>query len=117
MREIFLVALSFILLDIVSGILAAVVNEELNSSKMRKGLYHKIAEIVLMALGVVGQYASTVAGLDGIVPDAVFQSVIVYVIVMELVSILENVCKANPNLKLASLLAMFGREEENNGDE
>ena len=112
MKELFVLALIFILLDIVSGILAAAVHGKISSSAMRSGLYHKTAEILLMSVGVVGQIAVSYTGLNGVIPDAIFQSVIVYVVAMELVSILENINKANPKLKLNALKAMFGRQQE-----
>lgn len=112
MKELFILALIFILLDIVSGILAAAVHGEISSSAMRKGLYHKMAEILLMSVGVVGQISISYTELSGVIPDAIFQSVIVYVVAMELLSILENINKANPKLKLNVLKAMFGRQQE-----
>ena len=113
MKELFILALIFILMDIVSGILASAVHGEISSSAMRKGLYHKTAEVLLMSVGVAGQIAVRYAELNSVIPDAIFQSVIVYVVAMELVSILENINKANPKLKLNELLNLFGKQGTN----
>ena len=112
MITLFCIALAFILLDIISGITASALKKEISSRTMREGLYHKTAEILLMSVGVVGQMAVNYTELAGVIPDAIFQSVIVYVVAMELVSILENINKANPDLKLNALLSMFGKQQE-----
>ena len=112
MKELIITALVFILLDIVSGVTAACKNKERRSSAMREGRYHKAAEIILIAVGAASQYAISMTELNGMIPDAIFNSVSVYVILMELVSILENVSKVNPDLKIGTLLSMFGKKEQ-----
>lgn len=112
MKELLMIALAFILLDVISGLVSAFANKNVSSSIMRQGLYHKIAEIMLMGVAAVSQYAISYTELAGIVPDMVFQSVVIYVIGMELISILENICKTNPNLKLDVIFKMFNQEKE-----
>ena len=92
----------FMMCDIISGFLQAVVNHNVQSVKIREGIVHKASiALIIFAVYALELTASHVAGLriDGLgtVP------VCVIVILMELVSIWENVCSANPELKNSSL--------------
>lgn len=69
-------------LDVLTGYLNAWIKKEVSSSIMRKGLGHKVAEIVYLALGMLGK-----AGLGY---GAILYFISVYIIVMELISIFEN---------------------------
>ena len=42
---IYIVTLCFILFDSVTGIIKALYNKKLNSTALRKGLFHKLAEV------------------------------------------------------------------------
>lgn len=92
----------FMMCDILSGFLQAVVNHNVQSVKIREGLVHKAAiALIIFAVYALELTARHVAGLSidglGTVP------VCVIVILMELVSIWENVCDANPELKNSPL--------------
>lgn len=86
----------FIIFDIVTGIIKALYKGNLNSTYLRKGLYHKISEI----LAVVGcgllEYGIKYVQLGVDIP--VLKVVVIYICTMELVSILENICEVNPAL-------------------
>lgn len=103
----------FMLLDIVSGFIQAVVNRCISSTKMREGVLHKASiALVVLTVWALEVFAQHVAGLDiegiGTVP------VCVILILMELVSIWENVCKANPSLKSSTLGRLI--EDKTGGD-
>lgn len=92
----------FMLCDILSGFLQAVVNHNVQSVKIREGLVHKASiALIIFAVYALELTAQHVAGLAieglGTVP------VCIIVVLMELVSIWENVCKANPELKNSPL--------------
>ena len=92
----------FMMCDILSGFLQAVVNHNVQSVKIREGIVHKASiALIIFAVYALELTASHVAGLHidglGTVP------VCVIVILMELVSIWENVCSANPELKNSPL--------------
>ena len=92
----------FMMCDILSGFLQAVVNHNVQSVKIREGLVHKAAiALIIFAVYALELTARHVAGLsiDGLGTVPVY----VIVILMELVSIWENVCDANPELKNSPL--------------
>ena len=91
-------ACAFMMLDIVSGFLQAVINKCLQSAKIREGLLHKASvALVIAAVCVLEALAQHVAGLS--IEGLGTMPVCVTVILMELVSIWENACKGYPALK------------------
>ena len=48
---IFMLPLSFMLIDFISGFLKAWKNNEIDSSKMRKGLIKKVGEVLMLVVG------------------------------------------------------------------
>lgn len=84
-------------LDILTGYIQAVINKNVDSKVMREGLLHKCLLIVAIVVGYVVEYAFGI--------KAVAQVITIYICVMELMSILENVKKAGIDLgKLCSIL-------------
>lgn len=88
--------------DFITGIIKGYVKNDLNSTKMRKGGLNKVGEIIVMAtacgleIGIreLGQYysASELAKVTGaITAFAVFG----YIVIMEIISILENYAEIN----------------------
>lgn len=107
------IACVFIILDIVSGILNALKQNELSSSIMREGLFNKVSELLLLCLAILCFYMLQLDPFNtmGIPPDIVY-SIAIYIIVMELVSIVENICKINPSLSLSKILLIFNIDKE-----
>lgn len=98
------------LFDLVSGFVAAVINKEVSSSKMREGLAHKMVLLLFIALSLAVEVLSLhVAdfGLGGVTVYAVC----VFIIVMEVASILENLCRAYPELRDTKLMQIFENEK------
>lgn len=94
---ILIIVLIFIAFDILTGWLKALATGTTNSSIMRKGLFHKLGEIVAMAFGYVCQYTLPYIGVTIKVPFAV--AIGTYIVVMEIASIVENITKINPHLE------------------
>lgn len=110
-----------IIMDIVCGVVAALRNKELSSSIAREGMYNKIGEAMFLLTGIVANKVLAMPPFDmlGISPDIAY-IVAAYIAWMELVSILENICKINPELPFAKILMMFNIDvdtEEPNGIE
>ena len=106
----------FMMCDIISGFLQAVVNHNVQSVKIREGIVHKASiALIIFAVYALELTASHVAALHidgrGTVP------VCVIVILMELVSIWENVCSANPELKNSPLGKLLESTIDMDGDE
>lgn len=97
-----------IIMDIVCGTVAAMRNKELCSSVMREGMYNKIGEGMFLFIGIIANEILAMPPFDGlgISPDIAYL-VAAYIAWMELVSILENICKINPELPFAKILMMF----------
>lgn len=96
--------------DFVTGWASAFIRGDVKSSEMRKGGIRKLAEIVVMAAAIgvniavdmIAQYS----GAEGVFADIVgafsAYGVAVYIVLMEIVSILENYVEMNPGAKWAS---------------
>ncbi|MEQ2985504.1 phage holin family protein [Collinsella sp. CLA-ER-H7] len=111
-QQVWAIAGAFILMlfDMVSGIIQAVMNREFRSSTMRTGLGHKavLALIILLAI-CIEILSAHVAGLG-------FGGVTIYVvcvaiIIMEVASIMENLCKAYPELADLPVMKIFEHAE------
>lgn len=90
-------ALVFILLDVMTGIAKGASQHNLSSEKMKQGFWHKLG--IIAALIVAGMLdAAAATGLDLGFEVPVFEGVCTYVVLMELLSILENIAEINPEL-------------------
>lgn len=101
-----LLACVMMLGDVLSGFVGACVRHDVQSTKMREGIGHKILLMIIIALAyILGVGLQHVSGANITVPST--EVVCAYIIVMELASIMENVNKAWPEFsatKLAQLL-------------
>ena len=75
--------------DIITGWIQASVNSSWDSTVMRKGLYRKAGELLVVILGCVAEYAVPMAH-DAHV--ATFLSL--YIVLMEVISVVENLDRA-----------------------
>lgn len=100
--------------DMVVGFIVAIINEELSSNKMRKGLLHKVLMLVLIfvCLAIEISISHTVA-LPYDVPTC--EVVCGYIVVMELMSVLENIANGYPELKDSALFKLFNLSNKDNG--
>lgn len=112
-NDIWTVMLPVILMciDIITGITNAWIKKELNSSILRKGLGKKLGEISAILIGeifVVG------FGLTALVADGIS----LYIIVMELISVCENLEKLGvPIPKFIKNALAIANKEINKDDE
>ena len=105
--NILIITAVMIVLDIVFGFAGAVRCKDVQSSKLRDGLWHKAGFVGLIVLAYVIQYAAAYADLGFEVPSVM--AVCVYVIVTEMVSVIENLCVLNPNLVNSPLGVIFSK--------
>lgn len=101
----FILVGSFILLDLVSGVLKAFKKKEYNSSIMRQGLFHKAGSIAIVGFGVLVDYAQGYLNLGISIP--LTSTICIYIIVMEIGSIIENLCEVNPEIIPLKLQSYF----------
>lgn len=111
-----IVALIFNALDLLTGIITAVRNKDIQSSKLRDGLFKKVGFILCYFVAWLIDTYGQVVGFQFSV--AILPIIILYVCTTELVSILENISKINPDIlpdKLMSLFHISDLNEEENG--
>ena len=109
-------ALAFMVIDVFTGVLKAVKNKELNSTKAREGIYKKASFILFIAFGYLADYAMDYVDMGFNLPAAA--TICTLVIITEAISVLENLGQINPDMvKLVApfLSALNKKEGENNG--
>lgn len=97
------IVLGLALSDFVTGIIKGYITGQLSSSKMRRGGLNKVCELVVMTtacgleIGIraLGEYYAndTLAAITGVATAA---AVFAYIVIMELISILENYAEIDP---------------------
>lgn len=107
---IIIVACAFMLLDIVSGFTAAIVNKCVDSSKMKEGLLHKCGFIMAICLGSLCDYSMLYIDMDFNIP--IQEAVCAYIILTELMSILENLAKISPELSNSRFMSIFNTNKK-----
>lgn len=94
------------LFDVISGFIAAVKNREVSSTKMREGLFHKCSLVMCIVLAwCIEMFVMHVPDLGFNVPLVI--PVCVLIFAMEVVSILENIVKINPELENEEIVKLF----------
>lgn len=89
--------LLFIVLDLFSGIAAAYARKEVESPKLRQGLWHKMGYIFVLFCSILVEWAMN-NGMDLGFSLPLVVPICVWISLMEIVSILENASKINPDL-------------------
>lgn len=111
-----IITLAFILGDLISGFVKAVYNNEVSSTKLREGLYHKLGFIGALIMGYGCQWIVKL----GFMPECfniVFAGVAVFICWLEAVSITENLCAVSPELANSPLAQFLQNSNENTESE
>lgn len=105
-------ALAFMVIDVFTGVLKAVKNKELNSTKAREGIYKKASFILFIAFGYLADYAMGYVDMGFSFPAAA--TICTLIIVTEAISVLENLGQINPELVklVAPFLSALNKKEE-----
>lgn len=91
-----IIVLGFMVFDVVTGLIKAGYNGNYNSAIMRQGGFHKSMEVMAMAVAYFIEYAVVYVNIGVDIPAV--PAVTVYICIMELISILENICAVNPQM-------------------
>jgi len=92
--KMYILGVCFILFDILTGVVKALYQGKLNSTALRQGLFHKLSEL-LAIIGSGGlSYACEYINIGIDLP--ILNVVVTYICVMELISVIENLCEINP---------------------
>ena len=100
-----IVALIFNGLDLLTGIISAIRVQELKSSRLRDGLFKKVGFILCYFIAWLMDNYGSIVGFK--LPVDILPVIILYVCTTELVSILENITKINPDILPDKLMQMF----------
>lgn len=87
----FCAAAALAALDFLTGLLRAAAKGSLSSSQMRTGGCHKLGELCVLAAFALFDFASGYFEIPGFLGTASYAAVFGYIVLMELLSILENV--------------------------
>ena len=100
-----------IVLDIVSGIAAAFVTKTIDSSAMRRGLWHKASYLLGILLASTLEWAVSAGGPSlGIGLDLpIIVPTCIYLGLTEISSIGENLSQIDPSLRSAPVFSVLGR--------
>ena len=109
---IYSITAAFIVLDMVTGLVKAFKEKNYCSSVMREGLFHKCGSILCVVFATLIDYAQQFFDLGVAVP--VTAGVCTYVVLMEVGSIIENVCAINPEIMPDKLKAYFKKLSDGN---
>lgn len=102
------IVVAFVVMDLVTGVMQAVANKALDSAKMRSGLWHKCGFIMVVILAALVEWAMQFIDLGFTLP--LFVPVCVFIILTEIVSIFENLCRLSPELANSKLAQLFNIE-------
>ena len=104
---VYLITALFIVLDMVTGLIKAFKEKNYTSSIMREGLFHKCGSVLCILFGVLVDYAQTFVDIGVTVPVAL--AICVYIILMEIGSVIENICAINPEIMPDKLRSFFAK--------
>lgn len=97
--------------DVLVGFIVAAINNELSSTKMRKGLLHKVLMLILIAVCLAIELAiGHTVQLPYDIPTC--EVVCGYIVVMELMSVLENIGRGYPQFADSALFKLFNLNDK-----
>lgn len=99
------VALAFHVIDLVVGFIGGVKNKDVQSSKLRDGLFKKVGFLFCYLIAFLIDHFGEMIGFQIAVP--ILPVTILYGVTTEIVSIVENLHKINPDLLPEKLLGFF----------
>lgn len=112
--------LLLIVLDVLFGVLNALMHHEFSSEKMRQGIAHKCTELGFLLVGIIVD-GCIVGGVDLGYSAPVLTGASVYICVMEIASLMEIFTKLNPALADTPVFKLLAashviHEEASNAD-
>lgn len=119
-----LIAVIMMALDLVFGFAGAWKNNEVQSNKMREGLWHKAGFCGLIIMALAYEVASTWVNFESATQDIgiimpeipAVTSVCAFIVVTEIVSIIENLGELNPRIYKLPIISSFVPHDPNAAD-
>ena len=103
--------LFFITMDYLTGVLKAGVQHNISSAKMREGLMHKLAYILILILSQAIDIFNIHTQLG--LPLNVLAVTSAGISLIELTSIVENLCEINPEIANKGFMKIFDTVKDN----
>lgn len=103
-----------IVMDYLTGLAKSVVNKDIDSTKMRDGLWHKAAYVAVIVLAEIIEHGQEAVDLGFTVPLIV--PTCVYIVLTETASILENISQINPELADSPVMQLFRSTKDTAGN-
>lgn len=105
----------FILLDIVTGISQAVFNKTMDSKVLRNGMFHKLSYIFAIVLALALEWSCNYMELG--FECRILLPLVVYIVITEAVSVLENILKLNPELSDSPIFKLLSENMKRRKDD
>ena len=102
---VYVLTFAFIVLDFITGLIKAFSTKSYSSSVMREGLFHKAGSIMVIVFGALVDCAQGYMDLGVTIPVAT--TLCIYICLMEIGSIIENLCIINPRIIPDKLKSYF----------
>ena len=102
------IAILFNFLDMVSGLISAIKNKTVESSKLRDGLFKKVGFVLCYILGFLVDTQGPTIGLN--LGADILPVIILFAVMTEITSIIENICNINPEILPETLKKIFKLE-------
>lgn len=99
--------LFFVSTDYLTGVIKAIMQGDLSSKRMREGLGHKLAYLILTATAWFLDTLNMHLNLG--FPVDIFACTVTGICLIELTSIIENITAINPELKNAAFMNIFAQ--------
>lgn len=106
-----LLLLLLTIIDYIVGTIGHTMRDGFSSTKMREGLVHKFAYVVVLGVCLIIQALLNYYDLPYYYGNACFSLAFVWICVTEVGSILENVVLLNPDLADRSFLHIFDKRD------
>jgi phage-related holin len=110
----FAITVIFMIMDYGTGIANAIMHNQMSSEKMRNGLWHKFAYIVVTCTAILIEWGAQWLDLGFDIP--LVAPVLTSIALIEITSILENCVKINPELKAYKVLNIFSKSQDEKTD-
>lgn len=106
----FAITAILIIMDYGTGVANAIMHHQISSEKMRNGLWHKFAYIVVICTATLIEWGAQWLDLGFDLP--LVAPVLISIALIEITSILENCVKINPELKAYKVLNIFSKSQD-----
>lgn len=106
----FAITAILIIMDYGTGVANAIMHHQISSGKMRNGLWHKFAYIVVICTAILIEWGAQWLDLGFDLP--LVAPVLISIALIEITSILENCVKINPELKAYKVLNIFSKSQD-----